>query len=202
MMAKQARRQPEHLKKIHLLIVDNDQRIIEIIGSVLKYLGFSNVYGARDGFQAVERMRDHKIDMIITDWELQQLEEDFRLNLPDNPVIRSDIWLPVAPKDGACFVKYIRASKYSPNPYIPVIMMTGIGLRDGVEYARDAGVNEIVIKPISIENLCNRIIKIIESPRPFITSQQYKGPCRRSQTSPDYTPDRRKHDIKLFKHAS
>jgi two-component system, chemotaxis family, chemotaxis protein CheY len=195
---------PEHLRNIQVMVVDNDKKILGLMAHVLKYLGFVNVFSAQDGFKAVEIMRAHTIDLIITDWEIQPLEKDFRSGLPVNPVVRSDMWTPVPPKDGACFVQYIRSSQYSPAPFIPVIMMTGIGLKNYIEYARDSGVNEIVLKPFSMEDLCARISRIIDFPRIFVTSEHYKGPCRRREARP-YTAgqiERRRRDVRIFKNAS
>src|ERR1700722_9302338 len=112
-------------------------------------------------------LRDIEV-LVVTDWELPPLDKDYRNGVPLNPVIRSDRWSPVPPKDGACFLRYIRSSKYSPGPFTPVIMMTGIGLRNYIEYARDSGVNEIVLKPFSMEDPCERIARIIDLPRVFV----------------------------------
>ncbi|MDE3015298.1 MAG: response regulator [Pseudomonadota bacterium] len=203
MMSTGLKKAPDHLKNIHVMIVDNDQKIIAIIVRVLQCFGFRNIFEARDGFSAVETLRQHDIDLIITDWELLPLKQHDIYDLPSNPVVRSDQWSPVMPKDGACFVKYIRLSKYSPNPFVPVIMVTGLGLRGHIEYARDAGVNEIILKPLTIENLCERISMVIDRPRCFVTSASYKGPCRRRERAAlKGQAERRKHDVKLFKHTA
>jgi two-component system, chemotaxis family, chemotaxis protein CheY len=131
---------------------------------------------------------------------LHPLKADALANLPENPHLRTERWLPVPPKDGACFVKYLRQSRYSPNPYISIIMVTGLGLQNNVEYARDAGVNEVILKPVSIETLCERITALIDDSRLFITASGYKGPCRRRKELPYAGEERRSHDIRLYKH--
>src|SRR5690349_4254564 len=115
-----------HLKALNVLVVDNDRRLTELMSGVLHYLGFKNVYQATDGFSAVNLLYDQDIDIVLTDWELKPVNGNYLTDLPANPVFRTDRWTPVPPKDGACFVKYLRRSRYSPNPYVPVIMMTGI----------------------------------------------------------------------------
>lgn len=45
--------------------------------------------------------------------------------------------------------------------------------------ARDAGVNEFVVKPISAKSLFTRIQTVIEGPRPFVRPKHYFGPDRR-----------------------
>ena len=194
-------RTPSYLREIHILVVDNDRQTLALMSVVLRRLGFLHVLEAKDGFEAAELMCQEEVDLVITDWEIKPLHADNTGDIPPNPVVRSDRWQPVTPKDGACLAKYIRHSPYSTNPYVPVIMMIGLGLKNHVEYARDAGVNEIVLKPLSIEALCRRIAMIIDSPRLFVVSEQYKGPCRRVENLP-CDVERRRHDIRIFKHVA
>src|SRR3546814_20715250 len=48
-----------------------------------------------------------------------------------------------------------------------------------VAAARDAGVNEIVVKPVSMEALVLRLMHVLKAPRPFIRSTGFVGPDRR-----------------------
>jgi len=188
------------LKRIHVLVVDNDPAMIDLLYNVLGTLGFGNLHRARDGFEAVEIMKKHKIDLLITDWDLHPVQHHGIKELPANKVIVADEWS-TDPVNGATFLKFLRGSRRSPNPYLAVIMLTGAALRENVAYARDSGVNEIIVKPITAEALCQRILMVVENDRPFITSKNYKGPCRRRVSSlrPD-EPERRKADIRVIKY--
>jgi two-component system chemotaxis response regulator CheY len=191
----------DYLRKIYVMVVDGDLRITNLMLHVLGHLGFKNLVSAQDGYQAVHLMREHPVDLIITDWELPPQESKSSFSLPKNPLVFSERWLPLPPKDGASFVRYIRSSKFSPNPYIPIIMLTGMGLKNHIEYARDCGVNEVMLKPLSMESLCQRITAVVDEPRPFVTAHHYKGPCRRRNPTDNYGPwERRRHDIKIIKH--
>ena len=98
-------------------------------------------------------------------------------------------------------LRYLRNSKRSPNPFLSVIMLTGPAIRQNIEHARDSGVNEIILKPITAESLCDRIKKVIENTLPFITADNYRGPCRRRKTTePPNQQERRKRDIKIIKY--
>jgi len=188
------------LKKVQVLIVDNNVQVVMLLMDILKKLGFGTTHAAHDGYQAVEVLRKHKVDLLITDWELKPVSEQEEDSFPKNTVIINDKWEPVPPANGANFLKFLRGSKKSPNPYLSVIMLTGQALRDNIEYARDSGVNEIIIKPITADTLCGRIIKVIEDERPFITAPQYKGPCRRRKVVANSNiPERRVHDVKVIK---
>src|SRR5690349_14430534 len=112
---------PSHLNKLHVLVVDSSERMLALMTTVLKSLGFRNVYEASDGFRAVKLLQKREMDLIITDWDLQTPEHNIPTGLPPNPVLRSEQWTPVAPQNGAHFVKYLRRSKYSPSPYVSII---------------------------------------------------------------------------------
>jgi DNA-binding response OmpR family regulator len=71
-------------------------------------------------------------------------------------------------------------------------MITGHSERARITEARDAGINEILIKPISATQLYQRIKSVIDMPRQFVESDGYFGPDRRRRRYPSYTgPDRR-----------
>ena len=190
----------EKIAKINVLLLDNDPKIIELMGNVLKTLGFEALHQAGDGYEGARILKDKYIDLVITDWDLRPVKE-YPDTIPDNSVIASE-WGKFPPNNGASFVKCLRHSPMSPNPFVPVIMLTGPTQPNNILYARDAGVNEILMKPIVAEDLCERIIAIIDAPRAFITSDHYRGPCRRRKQVPwEGKEERRKLDIKVIKSA-
>ena len=83
------------------------------------------------------------------------------------------------PTDGLEFVKFLRNDEKSPNPYVPIIMLTGHGDRDRVCEARDAGINMFMAKPVSAKALYERLVWMINHPLPFIRTAEYFGPDRR-----------------------
>lgn len=188
----------KRLAKIDVLLLDNDPKIIELLRNVMSTLGFESLSTALDGFEGIRLLKERPVDLVITDWDLQPVRE-YPDNIPSNAVITSE-WGQFPPNNGASFVKCLRHSPASPDPFVPVIMLTGPTLMNNIRYARDAGVNEILIKPIVAEDLCGRIIEIVENPRPFITSEHYRGPCRRRRhVALNGKPERRKRDIKVIK---
>lgn len=149
---------PAHIAKrlaqIKVLIADEDLRIARIVREVLETLGFSTVFMVRDGVEALATLKQEKIDLIITDWNM-------------------------SPMDGINLIKYLRTSDDSPNRMLPIIMLTGRAEREHVVLARDAGVTEFVVKPFTAKTLCERIALLIEQPRSFIMCKRYVGPDRR-----------------------
>jgi hypothetical protein len=61
--------------------------------------------------------------------------------------------------------------------------------------AREAGVNEFVMKPFTPASLLARLQLVLLNPRPFIVSEEYVGPDRRRRASASYSgPLRRGSD--------
>ena len=121
----------------------------------------------RDGYAGYDALRDFAADIVITDWVM-------------------------APIDGYEFTQMVRCAPDSPNPFVPIIMMTGRNLRDEVERARDIGVTEYLVKPITAEGLCSKIVSVIENPRECIRGPHYFGPDRRQTHGLYGSADRRK----------
>jgi two-component system, chemotaxis family, chemotaxis protein CheY len=93
---------------------------------------------------------------------------------------------------GLDLVRMLRTDPASPNPFVPVIMLTGYTQMDQVRQARDAGINEFIAKPVSVKTMMQRLTSVIESPRPFVRTKAYFGPCRRRRGGDEYRgPERR-----------
>jgi DNA-binding response OmpR family regulator len=103
--------------------------------------------------------------------------------------------LSMVPMDGVAFTQSVRRSTNEHVRVLPIIMVTGHTERRRVEAARDAGVTEILAKPVTAASLMHRIEEIILRPRPYVSSPNYFGPCRRRQRNPYYAgPFRRSTD--------
>ena len=100
-------------------------------------------------------------DLVITDW-----------NMP--------------PTSGLDFVKRLRLDEHSPNPYVPIIMLTGYTELYRVKQARDAGVTSFLAKPVSAQSLYKRMVSIVDDQRPFVRNSKYFGPDRRGHRDVDY----------------
>lgn len=141
-----------------------------ITSAVLQSAGIRKVREAADGAAALEILREHSVDLVIVDFNM-------------------------FPLDGVEFTRLVRNSPDSNNPYLPIIMMTGHSEKTRVYEARDAGVTEFVVKPITAKAILDRIQAVIFRPRPFVKTDGYFGPDRRRVQSTTYTgPWRRAQD--------
>lgn len=157
---------------LQILLVDDNQHMRAITATILNSAGFRRIREVRDGAEALDALRDWPADLAIVDFNM-------------------------APIDGVEFTRLIRNSADSPNPYLPIIMMTGHSEKSRVCEARDAGVTEFVVKPITAKAVLSRIQAVIFKPRPFVKSETYFGPCRRRVTSRTYNgPWRREGDAR------
>lgn len=96
--------------------------------------------------------------------------------------------------DGLAFVKRVRDPKQSPFPFARIIMVSAAAERGRVLTAWGAGIDEFLLKPVSVADLLGRIRKVTESPRPFIRVDSYCGPDRRRPRLPYDGPERRSAD--------
>ncbi len=158
---------------LQILLVDDNQHMRAITATILASAGFRRIREVRDGAEAIEALRDWPADLAIVDFNM-------------------------APIDGVEFTRLVRNSADSPNPYLPIIMMTGHSEKKRVYEARDAGVTEFCVKPITAKAILDRIHAVIYKPRPFVKAGDYFGPCRRRISNRAYAgPWRRESDAAL-----
>lgn len=188
----------KRMDNIHVLVVDGSAKVGELIKSILKQLGFNNVFIAENGLHGIKLSQDVRFDIVITDSELHILKNNAFAN--DDAAEPSEI-LPVR---GSLFVKRLRFSPASPTPFVPVIMLLKKASVGDILDARDSGVDEVVIKPFRADEFCTKIKAVIETPRAFVTSSAYRGPCRRRSNKPlpAGNSDRRKMIVRLVRHNS
>lgn len=155
---------------IKILLVDDNHHMRVLLTEILRAIGVKHVFEAADGAEALQLMRTHQVDIVMTDLAMQ-------------------------PLDGIDFVKLLRNSPDSPNQMCPVIMITGHSTARRVGEARDAGVNEFLAKPVTARGVIERIGEIVEHARPFVRVADYFGPERRRKSDPHYQgPWRRASD--------
>ncbi len=152
---------------LKVLVVDDNAHIRALLSTILRSVGINKTYEAADGAEALQQMRSHAIDIVMTD-------------------------LAMEPLDGIDFVRLLRNSADSPNQMVPVIMITGHSTLRTIHEARDAGVNEFLAKPLTVRGVLDRLQKVIDHPRPFVRTDDFFGPDRRRKADPNYAGERRR----------
>ena len=156
-----------NLERLNFLIVDDNSHMRSLVRSMLHGLGARYIEEATDGADAYKRLGTYAAGIIICNWQM-------------------------SPMDGLEFVRLLRTGTGSPNPLIPVILLTAHTEAKRVVEARDAGVTEFLAKPFSAHQLYSRIRAIIEHPRSFIRAKSYVGPDRRRRQDPDFKGSERR----------
>jgi CheY-like chemotaxis protein len=88
--------------------------------------------------------------------------------------------------DGMHFAVDARRQAGMRNPMIPIFALQDRARRCDVEKARDLGVTDVITAPISPRTLMTKLQTAVRAPRPFIVSNQFFGPDRRSRARPPY----------------
>ncbi|MBL4721018.1 MAG: response regulator [Alphaproteobacteria bacterium] len=157
-----------NLERLNVLLVEDDQAMRALVRDILFAFNIENVATASDGSRAYAELRHFPADFVITDW-------------------------PMDPLDGIEFTKMVRTAADSPNPFVPIIMLTAHTQRNRILEARDCGVTEFLAKPVTANSLYSRIVGIIEDPRPFVRTSSYFGPDRRRVVREFMGADRRQN---------
>jgi CheY-like chemotaxis protein len=157
------------LSSLSILIVDDNKSMRSIASAALKSIGVRHITEAADGASALAVLRNHDIDLAIVDFSMR-------------------------PLNGIEFTRLVRNSPDARQPYLPILMMTGHGDKTRVNEARDAGVTEFMVKPITAKALIDRMQAIIMRPRPFIRTVDFFGPDRRRSAALGRNLRRRKGD--------
>jgi len=160
------------LDKLRVLIVDQNAHIRELLRTILQSVGAGSIDLSTDADAGFDAYCRREYDVVFTDSELQ-------------------------PISGLAFVDLIRTSAKSPNPYVPIIMLSGFSDEERIRLARDHGVTEFLAKPFTVDIVLKRLEAVIENPRSFVRTGSYFGPDRRRTSSLDFSgPDRRKSALK------
>lgn len=120
----------------HVIItVDDSSTMRRIIKNTLQKLGFDTVLEAGNGVEALEVMSKNNIDMIVTDWNMPEM-------------------------DGLTFVKTVRQKDEYKD--LPILMITTEAAKEDILTALRSGVNNYVVKPFTPETLQEKVFKLLD----------------------------------------
>ena len=155
------------LGKLKFVVVDDSDHWRSILRILLSALEVKEMDMYGDAATALKDLRSLPADIVICDWEMPDMS-------------------------GVELLRQLRDENTSPNPFIPLIMLTAHTQKHRVEEARDAGATEVLTKPVSAQTLYEHIIGIIANPRRFIRVGAYFGPERRRHEGEPYLGEERR----------
>ncbi len=121
---------------LKVLVVDDFPTMRRIVRNLLKQLGFEHIDEAEDGAQALLRLRGGNFGLVISDWNMPNMEG----------------------------IELLRNVRKEPEPLrdIPFLMVTAEAEKEKVIEAIKAGVDNYVVKPFTAEILKEKLEKIAE----------------------------------------
>ncbi len=117
-----------------VMVVDDSEAIRKFLTFALRSQGVT-VVAVRDGMEALEKLSQNKVDLVVTD-----------LNMPN--------------MDGFEFLKTLREDKeYS---QVPVIILTSLSSKQDIETGMKLGANSFLVKPFDQKRLQYELAKYLD----------------------------------------
>lgn len=121
-------------KSMNVLVVDDYKSMVRIVRGMLNQLGFVNVDDAPDGAAAMALLKEKSYGLVLSDWNMQ-------------------------PVTGLELLKQVRAGEKTKTT--PFVMVTAEAKVENVIAARQAGVNNYVIKPFTLAVLKQKLTSVV-----------------------------------------
>lgn len=121
-------------KSMNVLVVDDYKAMVRIVRGMLNQLGFVNVDDAPDGAAAMALLKEKDYGLVLSDWNMQ-------------------------PVTGLELLKQVRAEERTKKT--PFVMVTAEAKVENVIAARQAGVNNYVIKPFTLAVLKQKLTSVV-----------------------------------------
>jgi two-component system chemotaxis response regulator CheY len=143
------------LDRLRVMLIDNSPMMRDLVQGVLEMVGVKQFVQARDGEHALSLLPIFGPHLAFCDWEME-------------------------PMCGVDFVRKVRALPDGDNPFLPIILLTSHAEEPWVIEARNAGVHEYLIKPVTGTAILARLASVLNNPRPFVRTDNYFGPVHRN----------------------
>lgn len=165
---------PDGYAQLKLMFVDDSLPMRVLLREMLRNSGLQEVTIVDGAEVAFEMIRQDPPDLVFTDWQMPE-------------------------RSGLELLRDIRASPDSPDPMLPVIILTVEDRANYVIRGRDAGATAYLVKPVTLGAIIERITDAVVCPRSFVVAPHYLGPDRRQgQSRP--RRDRRGAEPPAFEH--
>jgi two-component system, chemotaxis family, chemotaxis protein CheY len=129
------------ITKMKVLVVDDNDFMRDLVASMLREIGFRDIFHASDGEKALVKNKEVDPHLILCDVDME-------------------------PMNGLDFVEHLRRTAPPPpaNP-TPVILLTAHSDAEIVQRAIKLGVNAYIVKPVKRNQLEARIATVLEKLR-------------------------------------
>ena len=116
-----------------ILVVDDFATMRRIVKNILTQLGFKNIVEADDGATAIDLLKNEKVDLIISDWNMPKMT-------------------------GLELLQHVRGDAEMAD--VPFVMVTAEAQQDNIILAVKAKVSQYIVKPFTAETLGEKLDKV------------------------------------------
>lgn len=120
-----------------VMVVDDYKTMVRIIQNLLAEIGFKTLDGANDGEEAYGKMKLKKFGLVVADWNM-------------------------TPMSGFDLLCKVRADPEMAKT--PFILVTGESRPENVLAAKEAGVNNYIVKPFNAQTLKLKVASVLAPP--------------------------------------
>ena len=120
---------------LQILVVDDSPTMRKVIINILGKLGYTNIIEANNGIDAIGKMYINQIGLILTDWEMPEM-------------------------DGLSFIKAVREEVSFKE--IPILVITKKREKKDIVKALKAGADNYLGKPFTEKDLEEKINAILK----------------------------------------
>jgi two-component system chemotaxis response regulator CheY len=117
-----------------ILVVDDYATMRRIVRNLLNQIGYTDIEEAGDGQEALKKLRETSFGLCISDWNME-------------------------PMTGLQLLKEVRAD--AGLKALPFVMVTAESKTDNVIAAKQAGVNNYIVKPFNADTLKQKIAAVL-----------------------------------------
>lgn len=123
------------VKSLRVLVVDDSRFARKFVSRVLNSLGIENITEVADGREAIETIKEHMFDLVVTDYNMPEV-------------------------NGKELTEYIRNE--SEQSHIPVLMVSSESNEAHLANIEQSGVNAMCDKPFEPENVKKILYSLLE----------------------------------------
>jgi DNA-binding response OmpR family regulator len=144
----------QRLDNAHIAIVDGNPAMRASLKRTLQEAHAQSVTDCADFDAMVRALDDITVDLLMCDAEL--------------------------PGGDVCeMVQRLRNHAVGRNPFLAVIATTSVAEAMSIQRILGSGVDDLLIKPVPMEIVVDRVVKLVDTRKPFVITHNYIGPDRR-----------------------
>lgn len=118
-----------------ILVIDDYKTMRRIVINLLSQLGFKNIDEAVDGESAMKKINENAYGLVVSDWNME-------------------------PMDGYTLLQQVRAMGDDKKKLVPFIMVTAESKPENIIKAKQAGVNNYIVKPFTADTLKKKMTAV------------------------------------------